>query len=137
MRCFASAIFFASLTISSASAAPAVDIQTARASMVGAWEGSLEYLDYTANQWFGIPVKTRIEDQGDGATVIRKSDFDDGPKVGNVRITSVELFDAAKSTVAVGYFRKGKVASVEVYSVKLGDASQDSQAFALEILSKR
>jgi hypothetical protein len=98
----------------------------ARASLIGSWTGSLEYLDYSANKWFGIPVKTQIADQGDGATIIRKSDFDDGPKVGNVRITSVELFDAATGTVSVGYFRKGKTASVDVYAVKIEGPAPDA-----------
>jgi hypothetical protein len=105
-------------------ASPAVDVATARASLVGSWQGSLEYLDYTANQWFGIPVKTNIEDQGDGATVIRKSDFDDGPKVGNVRITSIELFDAVKGTVSIGTFRKDKTPNIETYAIRMGGAAK-------------
>jgi hypothetical protein len=100
-------------------AAPRVTIADARASLTGAWEGKLEYRDYSADRWFGIPVKTRIEDQGDGATIIRKSDFDDGPAVGNVRITSVELFDAKAGTVSVGTFRKGRAVEVTSYSVRL------------------
>jgi hypothetical protein len=96
-----------------------VDVTSARASLAGKWEGSLEYLDYSANKWFGIPVKTLIEDQGDGATTIRKSDFDDGPKVGNVRITSVELYDVAASTVTGGTFRKGRAVEVYTYKVRM------------------
>jgi hypothetical protein len=103
-----------------------IDVSAARASMNGGWEGSLEYLDYGANEWFGIPVNTRIEDQGDGATVIRKSDFDDGPKVGMVRITSVELFDAAAGTVTTGTFRKGKEVSVDSYAVRLDGTPKDA-----------
>jgi hypothetical protein len=103
-----------------------VDLAAARASMSGNWEGSLEYLDYGANKWFGIPVKTRIEDQNDGATTIRRSDFDDGPKVGNVRITSVELFDAAAGTVTSGTFRKGKEVSVETYAARLDGVAKDA-----------
>jgi hypothetical protein len=108
------------------SANPTVDVATARASLNGNWEGSLEYLDYTANEWFGIPVKTTIEDQGDGATTIRKSDFDDGPKVGIVRITSVELFDAAKGTVAIGTFRKGRTPNIDTYTVRMEGIAVDS-----------
>jgi hypothetical protein len=103
-----------------------IDITNARASLVGAWEGSLEYLDYSANKWFGIPVKTRIEDQGDGATMIRKSDFDDGPKVGIVRITSVELYDAAASTVTGGTFRKGRAVEVYTHKVRMEGAPVDA-----------
>lgn len=103
-----------------------VDLTAARASLTGNWEGSLEYLDYGANKWFGIPVKTRIEDQSDGATTIRRSDFDDGPTVGNVRITSVELFDAAAGTVTSGTFRKGKEVSVETYAARLDGVAKDA-----------
>ena len=41
-----------------AAPAPALDIATARASLNGAWEGTLDYRDYSADRWFGIPVKT-------------------------------------------------------------------------------
>jgi hypothetical protein len=107
-------------------AAAPVDLAAARASLAGAWAGTLEYRDYTADKWFGIPVKTRVEDQGDGVTVIRKSDFDDGPKAGNVRITSVELFDAAKNSVAVGTFRKGRTAEIYTYTARLAADPRDA-----------
>ena len=113
----------------SANAAPeqasSVDVAAARASLIGHWEGTLEYLDYSANEWFGIPVKTSIEDQGDNATSIRRSDFDDGPTVGNVRITSVELFNAAEATVTTGTFRKGRETSITTYAVRMEGQSQD------------
>jgi hypothetical protein len=112
------------LFVSQAQAAP-VDVAAARASMAGSWTGTLEYLDYSANKWFGIPVKTVIEDQGDGATTIRKSDFDDGPKVGMVRITTVELFDAAKSTLTAGTFRKGRDSNLTSYTVRLEGVPKD------------
>lgn len=104
----------------------AVDVSTARASLAGKWEGSLEYLDYGANKWFGIPVKTLVEDQGDGVTTIRKSDFDDGPKVGNVRITSVELYDPAAATITSGTFRKGRSVEVNSYKVRMEGIAVDS-----------
>jgi hypothetical protein len=106
-------------------ASPVVDVASARASLVGAWRGQLEYLDYGANKWFGIPVVTVIEEQGDGATTIRRSDFDDGPKVGNVRITTVELFDPAKGTLTSGTFRKGKTAELTTYTVRLDGVPKD------------
>jgi hypothetical protein len=109
-----------------ARAEPAIDIGIARASLVGSWEGQLEYLDYSADKWFGIPVMTSIEDGGDGATMIRKSDFDDGPKVGNVRITSIELFDAATQTMSVGTFRKGKQADISNYSMRFEGTPADA-----------
>lgn len=126
MRLF---LFAAVLVVTAAPAvaqpAPALDLAAARASLTGAWTGELEYRDYQADKWFGIPVKTRITDQGDGATIIRASDFDDGPKVGNVRITTVELFDAKAATVQTGSFRKGRVAEIMTYSVTLDAGSRD------------
>jgi hypothetical protein len=106
-------------------AAP-VDVAAARQSLVGKWEGSLEYRDYSADKWFGIPVKTAIEDQGDGVTIIRKSDFDDGPKVGNVRITTVELYDPAKGVVTAGTFRKGRTAELTSYTVRVSGVPSDA-----------
>jgi hypothetical protein len=108
-----------------------VDVAAARASLNGNWEGTLEYLDYSANEWFGIPVKTFIEDQGDNATSIRRSDFDDGPTVGNVRITSVELFDAAAATVTTGTFRKGRETSITTYAVRMEGQSKDPKSWTM------
>lgn len=118
-------LIFATIPASAWAEAP-VDLAAARASLDGTWQGKLEYLDYGANKWFGIPVKTKVEDQGDGATTIRRSDFDDGPTVGNVRITTVELFDAAKGALAVGTFRKGREAEISLYTVRLEGAAKDA-----------
>lgn len=103
-----------------------VDLAAARASLVGRWEGKLEYLDYGAGKWFGIPVKTAVEAQGDDATTIRRSDFDDGPAVGNVRITIVELFDLAKGTLSVGTFRKGRAAEISLFGIRLEGVAKDA-----------
>ncbi len=108
-----------------------VDVAAARASLSGNWQGTLEYLDYTADKWFGIPVTTRIEDQGDGATTIRKSDFDDGPKVGIVRITSAELLDAAAGIVTVGTFRKGRSVEVVSYAVRIAGTPTDIRQWTM------
>jgi hypothetical protein len=102
-----------------------MDLTAARKSMAGIWEGKLEYLDYTANEWFGIPVMTVIEDQGDNATLIRKSDFDDGLKVGNVRITTVEIFDATTNTLTVGGFRKGRTPDLTTYTARFEGEPSD------------
>ncbi len=120
------ALLIGAASVSTAAAPPVVDISTARASLAGSWSGSLEYLDYSANKWFGIPVKTLIEDQGDGATMIRKSQFDDGPKVGIVQITTVELFDQAKGAVTTATFRKGRSAELTSYTVRLDGAAKDA-----------
>jgi hypothetical protein len=108
-----------------------VDLAIARASLAGKWEGSLEYLDYGANKWFGIPVKTVIEDQGDGVTMIRKSDFDDGPTVGNVRITSVELYDPVAATFTTGTFRKGRSVDVTTYTARIEGAGADAARWTM------
>jgi hypothetical protein len=115
-----------------------VDVAVARASLNGEWTGTLEYLDYSANKWFGIPVKTQIEDQGDKATIIRRSDFDDGPTVGNVRITTVELFDAAANTVTTGSFRKGRNVDIDIYNVRMEGVAQDPMRWVMveEVLGK-
>ncbi len=104
-----------------------LDVAAARAAMAGQWSGKLEYLDYGAGRWFGIPVTVRIEDQGDGVTTIRKADFDDGPSVGNVRITSVELFDPAQSTVTAASFRKGRSVDLMIYRLRIDARSRDAR----------
>lgn len=103
------------VSVSAASAQPASssapNAAAARASLVGSWEGELGYLDYSANRWFGIPVKTRIIDQGDGATMLRVSDFDDGPKA---------------DTVSVATFRKGRAVEVMTYAIRIDPGSRDA-----------
>lgn len=130
MRHFAPFLLIAFAAPAIAQPAP-IDVAAARASLAGKWEGSLEYLDYSANEWIGIPVKTLIEDQGDGVTMIRKSDFDDGPKVGNVRITSVELNDPAAGTVTTGTFRKGRAVEVYSYKARIEGTSADSTHWSM------
>jgi hypothetical protein len=125
MRHFASLLLF-SLTAPAIAQPATVDVAVARSSLAGKWAGSLEYLDYGANKWFGIPVKTLIEDQGDGVTMIRKSDFDDGPKVGNVRITSVELYDPTAATLTTGTFRKGRAVEVDTYKARIEGTPVDA-----------
>lgn len=128
MRIIIAGLFVAALAPANAQPAPqpTIDLAQARASLGGVWQGKLEYLDYGANKWFGIPVKTKVEDQGDGATIIRRSDFDDGPTVGNVRITTVELYDAVKGTIAVGTFRKGREPEISTYTAQLDGAAEDA-----------
>lgn len=138
-----SLFFLASLAITAnAQATPEqthpVGIAAARASLNGRWEGTLEYLDYSANRWFGIPVKTYIEDQGDQATTLRRSDFDDGPTTGNVRITSVELFDAAAGTVTTGTFRKGRSIEFYTHALRMEGEAKDTAHWTMveEVLGK-
>lgn len=117
----------ASLTLADAPAlaqAP-LDIAALRLAMAGRWEGKLEYLDYSANRWFGLPMTVAIEDQGDGVTLIRKADFDDGPRVGMVRITTVELFDPATGKETSASFRKGREPSLDTTALRLPAPATD------------
>ncbi len=104
-------------------------VATARQSLVGQWQGKLEYRDYQADRWFGLPVKVRVDEGGDGVTLIRVSDFDDGPKVGNVRITSVSLLDGASETTAT--FRKGRKVELGTTALTLGTGSRNSTHWTL------
>ena len=104
-------------------------VATARQSLVGDWRGKLEYRDYQADKWFGLPVKIEVRDGGDGVTLIRTADFDDGPKTGIVRITSVSLLDGANETTAT--FRKGRKPELETAALTLGPASKDAAHWTL------
>ncbi len=105
-----------------ADAAESPTIDELRQGLVGSWEGALEYLDYQSGQWFGLPLVVSIEDGGDGATLIRKSDYDDGPQVGTVRIVSTAMLLAETSTEYIGAFRADRPAELAAYSVTLSAA---------------
>jgi len=108
-----------------------LDIAALRLATVGAWEGQLGYRDYQADRWFGIPMKVRIEDGGDGVTVIRKADFDDGPRVGIVRITTVELYDPATGRETAASFRKGRETSLETSALRLAAPPVDASHWTI------
>lgn len=84
-----------------------------RSSLIGRWTGSLEYRDYQSDRWFGLPVKIEIVDGGDGVTLIRRADYDDGPKAGTVRITTVAMLSADGSRETSATFRKGHDVELE------------------------
>ena len=113
-----------------APAAP-LTVATARQSLVGRWTGSLDYRDYQADKWFGLPVKVEVRDGGDGVTLIRTADFDDGPTTGNVRITTVSILDGASETSAT--FRKGRKTELATAALVLlpAPASRDSTHWTL------
>lgn len=90
-----------------------------RLALVGNWNGALEYLDYQSRQWFGLPLAVAVEDGGDGVTIIRKSDYDDGPAVGNVRIVGAAMYDPESGTEYIGTFRAGRPAELIAYSIRL------------------
>ncbi|WP_157083057.1 hypothetical protein [Novosphingobium lentum] len=100
-------------------------LDAARRSEVGRWQGKLEYRDYQANTWFGLPVKVAVSDGGDGVTQVRTSDYDDGPKAGIVRITAVTLTGKDGLTLYSVSFRKGEVPEVSTSMQALDPASTD------------
>ncbi len=97
----------------------AITPTTIRAAMVGQWKGQLEYRDYQADKWFGLPVQVSIELMRDGLTLIRHADFDDGPKTGIVTITSIGLLDPATATEQTATFRKGRTADLIKTALRL------------------
>ena len=127
---FSAATALLALAVAPATAAPAppVTVASARQSLVGQWQGKLEYRDYQADKWFGLPVKVRVSDGGDGVTLIRVADFDDGPKTGIVRITTVSLLDGATETSAT--FRKGRKPGLSTATLAL-TASRDATHWTL------
>lgn len=118
----------AALAVQAPAAAPSavapMTVATARQSLVGEWRGKLEYRDYQADKWFGLPVKVSVRDGGDGVTLIRTADFDDGPKTGIVRITTVSMLDGANETSAT--FRKGRKSELNTATLALSPASRDA-----------
>jgi hypothetical protein len=82
------------------------------AGLVGRWQGNLSYRDYQTDKLQEIPVTTRIEAMGDGVTTLRVSTFDDGPKTGDVIITTASLFDPTAGTVTSASLRKGRTAEL-------------------------
>jgi len=112
-------MMFALLLLALAQSTPPVTIADARASMLGHWTGQLEYRDYQADKWFGLPLEVTVTDGGDGVTQLRVADFDDGPKTGNVRITALSLFDPAKSIEYSSSFRKNRVPDLDTAALTL------------------
>lgn len=92
-----------------------------RTTLSGQWRGTLDYRDYQADRWFGIPVTVDMELIDDGVTVVRKSSYDDGPARGMVYITTVSLLSADGQTEYVGSFRADRPAELGRYEVRLGD----------------
>ena len=102
---------------------PALTLAEARASIAGAWEGQLQYRDYSSNTWEGIPVTVTITLEGDGNTLTRRATFDDGPKVGNVFITSLEMLGPDGVTEYATSFRAGRVPELGKATLSLAAAS--------------
>ena len=66
----------------------------------GKWTGALGYRDYQTDRLFELAMTSEIRALPDQATMIRVSSFDDGPKTGFVYVTSVNLYDSAKSAIS-------------------------------------
>lgn len=107
-RLILAAILFASNAPASAERAPPPPPADLATGLAGTWTGSLGYRDYQSNTLFELPVKTEIRSLSDGVTVLRISDFDDGPKAGIVTITTASLHDRKAGTVTSVSLRKGR-----------------------------
>jgi hypothetical protein len=107
------------------SVASPLTISQLRGATAGNWTGQLEYLDYGANQWFGIPMTVAVEPQIDRVTVIRKSEFDDGPVTGMVQITTISLVNDGNGTESSAIFRKNRPMDADVWQVRLAAPPRD------------
>jgi len=103
--------------------APAVSIVQTRAALAGRWTGKLEYRDYQADRWFGLPVTVTIEAVDTGRTLIRKAAFDDGPATGTVWIVTTSLFDPASGREQSASFRAGRALTLESTTIRLASAT--------------
>lgn len=97
--------------------APSLSVADTRPGLAGQWQGKLEYRDYQADRWFGLPLAVTIEDVGDGATLIQKSSYNDGPATGTVTITAVSLLAKDGATEHVGSFRADRPAEMDKYTL--------------------
>ena len=107
----------------------------ARSSLVGKWSGKLEYRDYQADKWFGLPVLVEVRDGGDGVTLIRTADYDDGPKTGNVRITTVSMIAADGAHESSATFRKGRDVELQTAALALSNARDAEHWTLVETIS--
>jgi hypothetical protein len=110
--------------------APAVTLAEARASLAGAWEGQLQYRDYQSDSWEGIPMTVTVTLEGDGNTLTRRAVFDDGPRVGNVYITSLEMLGPDGTTEYATGFRAGRVPALSAATLILASAA-DAQHWTM------
>ncbi len=117
------AALLAATTPAGAQEVPAITLAEARASTAGAWEGQLQYLDYQLGEWQGIPVTVTVTLEGDGNTISRRATFDDGPKVGNVFITSLEMLGPDGTTEYSTGFRAGRVPELGTATLTLASAT--------------
>jgi hypothetical protein len=103
-------------------AAP-VSLAQARASLAGAWEGQLQYRDYQSGEWEGIPMSVTVTLEGDGTTLTRRAVFDDGPRVGNVFITSLEMLGPDGTSEYATSFRADRAPELSTATLTLASAT--------------
>lgn len=112
-----------------AEAQPAPTAVELRLGLIGRWSGALGYRDYQSDALFEIPVVTTIETPGDGATLIRRSLFNDGPN-NPVWITTVSLDDPEASTSTSAGFRAGRTPDLSTETVEVA-AFHDASHWSL------
>ena len=95
-------------------------IADTRTELAGRWQGKLEYRDYQAERWFGIPVTIEVELVDDDATLIRKASFDDGDS-GTVYITTISMLAPDGETEYVGSFRADRPAELGSFELRLAE----------------
>lgn len=110
--------------------APAVTLSQVRTSITGAWAGELQYLDYQSGEWQGIPVTVTVSLEGDGNTLTRRATFDDGPRVGNVFITSLAMLGPDGVTEYSTGFRAGRTPEVSASTLSLA-AARDAEHWTI------
>jgi hypothetical protein len=103
----------------------ALTLADTRVELAGKWEGKLEYLDYQANEWFGIPVALECDAIKDRMTLVRKASFDDG-SAGTVYITSVSMLSPDSTTEYVASFRADRPAEMSSLSIRLVEANAEN-----------
>ncbi len=136
---FATAAAFAALTPALPAAAQdeaaAVTLAQARASTAGAWKGELQYLDYSSGTWEGIPVAVTVTLEGDGNTLTRRSQFDDGPRVGNVFITALSMLGADGAAEYSTSFRAGRTPDLATYTLTF-PAARDAEHWTIVAMTE-
>lgn len=108
-----------------AEAQPAPTAVELRLGLIGRWSGALGYRDYQSDQLFEIPVVTTIETPGDGATLVRRSLFNDGPN-NPVWITTISLDDADAATSTSASFRAGRTPELSTETVEVSSFTDTS-----------
>lgn len=100
-------------------AAPVPTAAELERGLAGNWRGTLGYRDYQTDKLFELAVETEIRAVPDGATVLRISRFDEGPRRDPVYIVTADLHDSAAGTVASTTLRKGRAAELGTHRLSV------------------